>query len=128
MALGSAICVCLLDYIIAYTVLGFGGVFKGKIKNDYAAIALGAFFALLLRYIVHIISGAIFFGAWAEWFFTQEGFYSIGASIMNNFSGGALALVYSVFYNGLYMLPEIIITVILTPIVYKAVSSSGLAR
>ena len=29
---------------------------------------------------------------------------------MSAFSGNALALVYSVFYNGLYMLPEIVIT------------------
>ncbi len=126
MILWHAIIVCLLDYVVAYTVLGFGGVFKNKIKNDGVAICLGSILALALRYITHIISGAIFFGAWAEWFFTQEGFYAIGASIMNTFSGASLSWIYSVFYNGTYMLPEIIITAIFTPIIYKALSKAKL--
>ena len=33
MALGAALCVCLIDYILAYTMLGFGGIFKGKFLN-----------------------------------------------------------------------------------------------
>ena len=119
MVVWQALCVCLLDYIVAFTVLGFGGIFRNKIKNPSAALALGAFVALSLRYIVHIISGAIFFGAWAEWFFTQEGFYSIGAKIMETFSGAELSIAYSVFYNGLYMIPEIIITTIVAAILGK---------
>lgn len=110
MILWQAICVCLLDYVLAYTVLGLGGIFKGKIKKDCIALALGVLVALLARYIIHIVSGAIFYGAWAEWFFTQEGFYAIGEKILATFSGTGLAIVYSVFYNGLYMIPEIIIT------------------
>lgn len=110
MILWQAICVCLLDYVLAYTALGLGGIFKGKIKKDSVALALGVLVALLARYIIHIISGAIFYGAWAEWFFTQEGFYSIGEKILESFSGTGLAIVYSIFYNGLYMIPEIIIT------------------
>ncbi len=124
MTLFAAIGVCLLDYVVAYTVLGFAGVFKGKIKSTPLAVCLGAVFATCLRYIVHIVSGAIFFGSWAEWFFTQEGFYAIGEKIMNVFSGGALALVYSVFYNGLYMIPEIVITAVLTPVVYKCLEKA----
>ena len=119
MVVWQALCVCLLDYIVAFTVLGFGGIFRNKIKNPSAALALGAFVGLSLRYIVHIISGAIFFGAWAEWFFTQEGFYSIGAKIMETFSGAELSIAYSVFYNGLYMIPEIIITTIVAAILGK---------
>lgn len=112
MILWQALCVCLLDYIVAYTALGLGGIFKGKIKKDAIALALGVVVALLARYIVHIVSGAIFYGAWAEWFFTQEGFYSIGEKILASFSGTGLSIVYSVFYNGLYMIPEIIITTV----------------
>lgn len=125
MTLVSAIFVCIIDYILAYTVLGFGGVFKDKIKNNTVAITLSAVTACSLRYIMHIVSGAIFFGAWAEWFFTQEGFYKIGEKIMQTFSGGSLAVVYSLFYNGLYMIPEIIITAIITPIIYKVLEKSN---
>ena len=101
MAVWQAICVCLLDYVLAYTILGVGGMFKGKFKKPALELALGVFVALLLRYIVHIISGAIFYGAWAEWFFSQEGFYKIGESILGKYSGTALSIVSSVFYNGL---------------------------
>ena len=116
MAVWQAICVCLLDYVLAYTVLGFGGIFKGKFKKPAGELALGAFVALLLRYLVHIVSGAIFYGAWAEWFFSQEGFYSIGEKILNTFSGTSLSIIYSIFYNGLYMVPEIIITTVVAAI------------
>jgi len=125
MILWQALLICFLDYILAYSVLGLGGIFKNKIKNSTVSITLGTVFALSLRYLVHIISGAVFFGSWAEWFFTQEGFYAIGAKIMETFSGSALAWVYSFFYNGTYMIPEIIITAILTPLVYKALSASS---
>lgn len=124
----TGILICLLDYIAAYTVIGIAGVFKGKFKNDYAGITVGAIVALALRYVVHIISGALFYGAWAEWFFSQDGFYSIGSKILASFSGTALSVVYSVFYNGLYMIPEIIITAVLAPIVLKLIYKSSLVN
>ena len=125
MILWQALCVCFLDYIAAYTVLGFGGIFRGKMKSDTTALICGIVLALALRYVVHIASGALFFGAWAEWFFTQEGFYAIGETIMNSFSGAGLALIYSIFYNGTYMIPEIIITALVGPLVYKALSAAN---
>ena len=110
MGYGAAIAIVLIDYIVAYTLLGFGGIFRNKIKNKTVALVLGAVLALSLRYLAHIVSGYIFYGAWAEWFFTQENFYSIGGWILDTFSGKGLSLIYSIFYNGLYMVPEIIIT------------------
>lgn len=112
MGLATAIAILAIDYLIAYTVLGLGGMFRRRIRNATGAICLGVVVALALRYLAHIVSGAIFYGAYAEWFFTQEGFYAIGSAIMGRFSGAGLALIYSVFYNGLYMIPEIIITAI----------------
>lgn len=108
-----AILVCLIDYIIAYTVLGFGGIFRNKYLKG-RAICLGSILALSLRYLAHIISGALFFGGWAEWFFTQEGFPLWGGELVSSCSGGALALIYSVIYNGSFMIPEIVITAVLS--------------
>ena len=51
MVLWKAICVCLIDYIIAYTVLGLGGIFRNKIKNPSVSLCVGSIFALSLRYI-----------------------------------------------------------------------------
>ena len=115
----AAVAILVIDYFIAYTVLGIGGIFRNKIKNKTAALCVGSILALSLRYLAHIISGAIFYGAWAEWFFSQDGFYAIGGWILEHISGGALALVYSIFYNGLYMIPEIVITAVAAIVVSK---------
>lgn len=109
---GAVFAIIVIDYLLAYTVLGFGGVFRNKIKSKTLSLSVGAALALFLRYLMHIISGYIFYGSYAEWFFSQEGFYKIGRLILDNTSGHALAFVYSVIYNGLYMIPEIVITVI----------------
>ncbi len=120
MLLSKALLMCFLDYILAFGVLGLGGIFKGRIKNDYAAVSMGALLATFLRYCCHIVSGYILWGSYAQWFFSQEGFYKIGQGILSAFTGQGLALVYSLFYNGLYMIPEIAITTVMTPLVYKA--------
>ena len=120
--LGSLLNIALMfifDYILAYTVLGLSAMYKKVIKNNSVSLALGAFIVLLLRYICHIISGYILFGSWAEWFFTQDGFYSWGETIMNTLSGNGLSLIYSIVYNGFYMIPEIIITTIVAVVIGK---------
>lgn len=106
-----AVLVILIDYVIAYSVLGLGGIFRNKFETK-KALVLGSVFAIFLRYLAHIVSGAIFFGTWAEWFFTQDGFPTWGEKILEIFSGASLATVYSIIYNGTYMIPEIIITAI----------------
>ncbi len=107
----AALLICFIDYILAYTLLGFGGVFR-KCLRPTAALVLGCVFAVLLRYAAHVLSGYIFYGEWAEWFFSQEDFYSFGKTVLDRFDGKALALIYSAVYNGLYMIPELIITAI----------------
>ncbi len=131
MVLSHAITICLLDYILAYVALGLGGIFKGKFKHSSREIVLGVIIALGLRYLIHTISGYIFYGAWAEWFFADEtGLMQISAFkpfcgwVMANLSGKMLALFYSVIYNGAYMIPEILITAILAPILYATTKKS----
>ena len=117
MGFGAAVAILIIDYLVAYTLLGFGGAFRKLVKNKALSLALGVVLALSLRYVAHIVSGYIFYGAWAEWFFSQENFYAIGGWILEHFSGKGLALIYSIFYNGLYMIPEIIITTVAALIV-----------
>jgi len=109
MLLNAAI-MCILDYIAAFTALGLGGVFRSRIKNPGTGLMLGSLVALGARYLVHIASGYILFSGWAEWFFTQEGFPAWGGTLVASLSPEALGLVYSVVYNGFYMIPEIILT------------------
>lgn len=113
MGFGAAIAICIIDYILAYTALGLGGAFRKKIKNRALALCLGCVLAVLVRYICHIVSGYIFYGMYAEWFFGEADIIAeLGASkwVLSTFSGKALSLVYSIVYNGCYMIPELIIT------------------
>ena len=109
---GKALTMCLLDYVLAFTALGLGGIFRGKCKHNGVGLMLGSLVALSVRYLCHILSGYILFSGWAEWFFTQDGFPAWGAQLVAALNPTALALVYSAVYNGMYMVPEIILTAI----------------
>ena len=106
----NALVMCLLDYLVAFTVLGLGGLFRDRIENRGRALCCGALVALGCRYVAHIFSGYILFAGWAEWFFTQDGFPAWGASLVASLSPTALGMLYSIVYNGMYMIPEMILT------------------
>lgn len=108
----NALIMCLLDYVVAFTVLGLGGAFRNKIQNSGVALMTGSLVALGARYVTHIASGYILFAGYAEWFFTQEGFPAWGASLVETLSPELLGFVYSVVYNGMYMIPEMILTAV----------------
>ena len=107
---GRALLMVLLDYVLAFTLLGLGGCFRRVIRRPGVGLMLGSIAALTARYCAHVLSGFILFGGWAEWFFTQEGFPQWGAALVERLSPQALGLVYSVVYNGFYMVPEILLT------------------
>lgn len=110
----NALLMCLLDYIVAFTVLGFGGIFRNRIQKTGLSLLCGSLVALGLRYLTHIASGYILFSSYAEWFFTQEGFPAWGAMLVETLNPTALGIIYSVVYNGFYMIPEIICTAIVS--------------
>ena len=115
----NAFIMCLLDYLVAFTVLGLGGCFRNRIAKPGIALMCGSLVALSARYLAHIGSGYILFSGWAEWFFTQEGFPAWGAQLVSALSPQMLGLTYSVVYNGMYMIPEIIITAICALVLAK---------
>ena len=88
----AVVAIVLLDYIVAFAVSGFAGVFRKPVKNQTAAMTLGCFVISLLRYFCHVISGAT---VWA------------GLSIPTE-----AALAFSFAYNATYMLPETIILLV----------------
>jgi len=117
--IANAFIMCALDYVAAFTVLGLGGLFRDRIENPGAALCCGSILALGARYVCHIASGYILFSGWAEWFFTQEGFPGWGASLVESLSPGVLGFVYSLVYNGMYMVPEIILTAIVAVLIAR---------
>lgn len=106
----NALIMCLLDYILAFSLLGLGGIFRNKIKNPGLSLMCGSLVALGARYLAHVLSGYILFSGWAEWFFTQDGFPAWGAKLVQSLTPGVLGWVYSLVYNGMYMVPEMILT------------------
>ncbi len=107
----NAFLMCALDYVLAFTCLGLGGIFRNRIQNRGLALALGGLVALFGRYICHVLSGYILFSEYAAGFFTDS-FPTWGATLVSNLSPNLLGLLYSVVYNGMYMSLEMIITVV----------------
>ena len=81
----------LSDYLVAFAVLGFGGVFRRVCKRQATALALGSLLVAVLRYACHVVSG---WTVWAQFDLTKAG------------------LLYSLSYNATYMLPEMLILVV----------------
>ena len=79
----------------------------------------GSLVALGARYMAHVISGYILFASWAEWYFTQDGFPAWGAKLVESLSSVGLGWVYSIVYNGMYMIPEIVFTAVAALVVAK---------
>ena len=115
----NALLMCLLDYVLAFTVLGLGGIFRNKLENKGAALACGSLVALGARYLCHIFSGYILFSGYAEWYFTQEGFPAWGAQLVETLNPTALGILYSVVYNGMFMIPELVFTAIVALIIAR---------
>lgn len=100
----------LLDYILAFTVLGLAGILKNKIKHDGLSFTLGCLIAGLLRYLCSFLSGWILWGEYADANFSP---------MLAGMSGNTLACFYSLAYNGSYMLPEIVITCVVAFVIMQ---------
>ena len=117
-AVGILVCV-LTDYILPFTLLGLGGIFR-KVKfskndtwNLFISAALGALLVTLLRYACHIISGvAIWYELDLQWYADDP------THIVHRYGAWG----FSAVYNGIYMIPEILTTTVATPILHKALS------
>ena len=115
----NALIMCVLDYLVAFTVLDLGGCFRNRIKNPGVGLMCGSLVALTARFAAHVLSGYILFSGWAEWFFTQDGFPAWGARLVESLSPAMLGFVYSLVYNAMYMVPEIILTAIVALLIAR---------
>ena len=87
----------LVDYIFAFGALGLAGVFANK---KYGLVK-GYIMAVIGRFFFAVLSGVVFFAAYAP--------VTIGNKTID-------ALIYSVTYNGSYLAAEGIITIIVISI------------
>ena len=93
----------LLDYILAFTVIGLAGLFR---KSGRIGIICGVAMACALRFLVHFLSGIIL---WAN----LEAFMAFGQEWINR------PVLYSICYNGVYMLPETVLTVVAAVLIFN---------
>lgn len=82
----------LLDYPLAFGVIGLAGLFKGR-------PLIGIVVGIAGRFVAHFLSGIIFFAEYAP--------------------PGIHPAMYSAIYNGSYLLGELVVSAILTYLIIK---------
>ncbi|MGM9682790.1 MAG: energy-coupled thiamine transporter ThiT [Eubacteriales bacterium] len=97
----SLIACIFLDYVAAFTVIGIAGIFRKKKLPGFIA---GTVIAVVARFAVHFLSGVLLWHSYGE--------------LWNGFSTENTYL-YSLLYNGAYMLPELIFTIVGTVILFS---------
>ena len=96
LSIGMLLASLALDYIVAFTAIGLAGAFR---RHGTVGMVLGVVMAVVLRFLSHFLSGVLL---WAN--FKQFEFFG------HSFEGRPV--LYSLVYNGSYMLPELVMTVI----------------
>ncbi|MCP8618113.1 energy-coupled thiamine transporter ThiT [Salirhabdus salicampi] len=98
-----------IDYFLAFTAVGFAGLFAAHVKSGIKEgkpgkwltyIVIGTLLGGLLRFFFHWVSGIVFFGEYAP--------------------EGQPVAIYSLVYNGFYMVFSILFCIILLPVILKA--------
>lgn len=108
----------IMDYLLAYTALALGGVFKGKAWGIFPDVVIGC----LGRFVIHHISGITLYRI----------IEPTGIEGLEFFGVFANPHLYSLAYNGAYMLPNTVIALVLAGALYvpmkKYFAGSDLAQ
>ena len=89
------------DYLVAFTMLGLAGLFKGKKNGFFIGMVVGAF----ARFLVHYVVGAT---VWAE--YMPETFF--GMTMTSPWF-------YSLLYNGSFILINTVLCLLIGALLYK---------
>ncbi|MDN7247428.1 energy-coupled thiamine transporter ThiT [Planococcus shenhongbingii] len=107
LSFGFVVMQVLLDYLVAYGVVGLAGMMRGRYLHAYrehrtggmiTAVVIGLFIGSLLRYITHVITGILFFGMFAE----------------------GNVFIYSAVYNATYMIPVFLLAAFVCSALFAA--------
>ena len=91
----------ILDYLLAFTPLGLAGLFKGKAWGIFPGTVIGC----VGRFLVHYWSGVTIYRI-------------IEPTEVPGFGTFDNASLYSLVYNGSYMLPNMVLALVLAGVVY----------
>ena len=98
-----AVVICVIfDYVVPFGILGFSGIAKPKEgeKINLPKVLVTFGILMFLRFLCHFITGMTIWGQW------DDGFWG--------------AFIYSMTYNGGYMLPEAIFTLAITALLFSS--------
>lgn len=94
------------DYSVAYAAVGLAGIVGLWMdKSTPKAFGIGALIGCIARFIIHYISGVTVYAEWMPEEFMNHTMTS--------------PMVYSLLYNGTYMLPNTILCVFIMILLYK---------
>ena len=94
--------VVLLDYVLAFGIISITNPVSKLFKNKTLGVISGTVMACTLRFLCHFITGILIWGSYAP--------------------ENTAVWMYSLIYNGGYMLPELLITTTLSAILYNVIS------
>lgn len=107
LSFGFVVMQVILDYLLAYGVVGLAGVMRTKYMQHaqskqtgkmLTAIVVGVLVASALRYLVHVVTGILFFGMFAE----------------------GNVVIYSMVYNATYMIPVFLLAAFVCTALFAA--------
>jgi len=98
------------DYLLAFTAVGFSGLFRGKPSGIY----LGSIAGSAARFLVHYVVGATI---WAE--YMPETFFGLTMTT---------PWFYSLLYNGFYMAIDLALCLLVLALLYKPMKKYFLAE
>lgn len=104
----------LLNFFVAQAAVGLGGILRNSTKSRKQKFMLGSLIALGTRYGVHVLTYWLCFGHLAKGYFNHCDITTITLDSVSWAPEALLPLVFSLFYNCLYMLPEIALAMVAT--------------
>lgn len=88
----------LIDYPVAFGLLGLAGLFR-RLRDERAGLLAGVIAGSVGRFLAAFVSGWVFYGEYCTYY------------------GFASPVLYSICYNGAYMLPECVICVLMAALI-----------
>ena len=103
----------LLDYVLAFTVLGLAWYIARPFPSSKVGRAVGAgvstFVVCALRYVCSVLSGYV---VWKDYDYAFDWMTNFGwGQAIEGMAENALCWLYSIVYNATYMIPEALFTV-----------------
>ncbi|MBR5520593.1 MAG: energy-coupled thiamine transporter ThiT [Oscillospiraceae bacterium] len=97
--IGAIFACIMLDYLLAFACLGTACIFRKPFKNKFTGVAVSVSAVMVMRFMCSFLSGAVLWGSYQSSY---------------RWADGLSVWAYSFIYNASYMMPEMLITVIVS--------------